>query len=97
MGPIAHLGFTEMLRRETERLQSHLGETEIPIGETDLPRVCGSGYDIWTRWRRIERIGGAELDFWFVTNLEVGKRLRALEHITKHFEQASIKQHLIPF
>ena len=42
----AHLGETEMLRRETERLQSHLGETEIPIGETDLPRVCGSGYDI---------------------------------------------------
>ena len=24
----------------------HLGETEIHIGETDLPRVCGSGYDI---------------------------------------------------
>ena len=46
MRPIAHLGGTEMLRRETERLQSHLGETEIPIGETDLPRVCGSGYDI---------------------------------------------------
>ena len=32
--------------RETESFQSHLGETEIPIGETDLPRVCGSGYDI---------------------------------------------------
>ena len=31
---------------KTERLLSHLGETEIPIGETDLPRVCGSGYDI---------------------------------------------------
>ena len=46
VGPIAHLGGTKMLRRETERLQSHLGETEIPIGETDLPRVCGSGYDI---------------------------------------------------
>ena len=46
VGPIAHLGKTEMLRREIERLQSHLGETEIPIGETDLPRVCGSGYDI---------------------------------------------------
>ena len=46
VGPIAHIGGTEMLRRETERLQSHLGETEIPIGETDLPRVCGSGYDI---------------------------------------------------
>ena len=41
-----NLGGTETLRRETERLQSHLGETEIPIGETDLPRVCGSGYDI---------------------------------------------------
>ena len=46
VGPIAHLGWTKMLRRETESLQSHLGETEIPIGETDLPRVCGSGYDI---------------------------------------------------
>ena len=46
VGPIAHLGKTEILRRETERLRSHLGETEIPIGETDLPRVCGSGYDI---------------------------------------------------
>ena len=46
VGPIAHLGKTEMLRRETERLQSHLGETEIPIGETDLPRICGSGYGI---------------------------------------------------
>ena len=32
--------------KETESLESHLGETEIPIGETDLPRVCGSGYDI---------------------------------------------------
>ena len=35
---------TEMLRRETERLQSHLGETEIPIGETKKTRVSGSGY-----------------------------------------------------
>ena len=43
VGPIAHLILTEMLRREIERLQSHLGEIEIPIGETDLPRVCGSG------------------------------------------------------
>ena len=73
MGPIAHLGKTETLRRETERLQSHLGETEIPIGETDLPRVCGSGYDIWTRWRRIERIGGAEFDFWFRSYVDVGR------------------------
>ena len=44
VGPIAHLGLTEMLRRETESLQSHLGETEILIGETELIRVSGSGY-----------------------------------------------------
>ena len=46
VGPIAHLGGTEMLRRETERLQPHLSETDIPIDETDFPRVSGSGYDI---------------------------------------------------
>ena len=28
----------------TERLQSHLGETEIPIDETEMTRVSGSGY-----------------------------------------------------
>ena len=44
VGPITHLGLTETLRREIERLQPHLGEIEIPIGETDLPRDCGSGY-----------------------------------------------------
>ena len=38
VGPIAHLGLTETLRRETERMQSHLGETEIPIGETEKTR-----------------------------------------------------------
>ena len=63
VGPIAHLGLTETLRRETESLQPHLGETEIPIGETDLPRVCGSGYDIWTQWHQIDQIDGAEFDF----------------------------------
>ena len=35
----------KILQWVTETLQAHLGETEIPIGETDLPRVCGSGYD----------------------------------------------------
>ena len=44
VGPIAHLGWTKMLRRETESLQSHLDETEIPIGETEVTRVCGSVY-----------------------------------------------------
>ena len=44
VGPITHLGRTETLRRETERLQPHLSDTEIPIGETKLIRVSGSGY-----------------------------------------------------
>ena len=44
VGPIAHLGGTKTLQRETERLQSHLGETEIPIGETEKTRVSGNGY-----------------------------------------------------
>ena len=81
----------------TERLQSHLGEIEIPIGETEiiatgnrefaspsrldrdpigvteLIRVSGSGYVKRTRWRRIERIGRVELDFWFRTYVDVGK------------------------
>ena len=63
VGPIAHLGLNETLRRETESLQSHLGETEIPIGETEVTRVCGSGYVKRTRWSRIESFGGAEFDF----------------------------------
>ena len=73
VGPIAHLGLTGTLRRETEILQSHLGETEIPIGEYEKTRVSGSGYVKRTRWRRIDQIGGAEFDFWFGTYLEVRK------------------------
>ena len=60
MGPIAHLGWTKTVQRETERLQSHLDETEIPIGETESVRpkrlgflavamsteLGGSGYEI---------------------------------------------------
>ena len=73
VGPIAHLGGTETLRRETERLQSHLGETEIPIGETEKTRVSRSGYVKRTWWRRIENFGGAEFDFWFGTYVDVRK------------------------
>ena len=73
VGTIAHLGRTKTLRRETERLQPHLGETEIPIGMTDLLRVCGSGYDIRTRWRRIGRIGVTDFGFRFRSFVDVGK------------------------
>ena len=40
----AHFGEAKCYKKETESLQSHLGETEILIGRTELPRVCGSGY-----------------------------------------------------
>ena len=78
-----------MLQRETESLQPHFGENEIPIDKTEVTRVYGSGYVKWTRWRRMDQIGGAEFDFWFGTYVDMRKWLRALEHITKHFEQAS--------
>ena len=73
VGPIAHLGKTETLRRETKRLQSHLGETEIPIGKTTLLRVCGSGYDFWNWWRRIGRIGVTDFGFGFRSFVDVRK------------------------
>ena len=37
----------------------------------------------------MDQIGGAEFDFRFGTYVDMRKSLRALEHITKHFEQAS--------
>ena len=37
VGPVAHLSWTETLRRETESLQYHLGETEVT-------RVSGNSY-----------------------------------------------------
>ena len=73
VGPITRLGETETLRRETERLQSHLGETEIPIGETDLLGFVAVAMTSETRWRRIDRIGGAEFDFWFRSYVDVGR------------------------
>ena len=85
MGPITHLGETEKLWREIERLQSHLGETEIPIGKTDLLRVCGSGYDFG--------IGGAGLEESVWPILALGhlwmweSSWGFLEHITKHMKQ----------
>ena len=73
MGPTAHPGRTETLRRETERLQSHLGEAEIPIGETELLGFVAVAMTFETRWRQIDRIGGAEFDFWFRSYVDVGR------------------------
>jgi len=79
VGPITHFGETETLRREMECLQPHLGETKIPID--------GYAYVKRTRWHQMDQIGGAEFDFRFWTYLDLRKWLRALEHITKQFEQ----------
>ena len=73
VGPVAHFGKTEMLRREIESLQSHLGETEIPIGETELLGFVAVAMTFETRWRQIERIDGAEFDFWFRSYVDVGR------------------------
>ena len=89
VGPIAYLGGTENITIGNREFASPSRWDRAPIGEIELIRVSGSGYVNWTRWPRMERIGGAELDFWIRTYVEVRKWLRALEHITKHFEQAS--------
>ena len=98
MGPTAYLGGTEIIAIGNREFASPSRWDQDPIGETELIRVSGSGYVKWTRWRRIENFGGAEFDFWFGTYVDMRKWLRALEHITKHFEsKQAIKQHLIPF
>ena len=87
-----------MLRRETESLQSHLDETEIPIGETELIRICGYGYAKWTRWCQIDQIGGAEFDFWFGTYVDMIKVVEGFWSISlRILSKQAIKQHLIPF
>ena len=46
--------------RETESLQSHLGETEIPIGETKVTRVSSSFSKYNGRTiLRMKQLGGA--------------------------------------
>ena len=87
VGPIAHLGWTETLRRETEILQSHLGETEIPIGKIEVTRVLwqwlcqlNSVAPDWkNRWGRVGYL------VWDICGYE--KVMEGLEHITKHLEQ----------
>ena len=67
VGPIPHFGETEMLRREIERLQSHLGETERPRSLSVIPICLGFVAVAMTieLGGRIERICRAEFDFRF--------------------------------
>ena len=70
--PITHLGLTETLQRETERLQSHLGETEIPIGETEkrlgFLAVAMSTELGGSRWKDSV---GPSWTFWFRTYVDM--------------------------
>ena len=54
-------------------MQSHLGETEIPISETYLLGFVVVAMACETRWLWIERIGGTEFDFWFRSYVDVGR------------------------
>ena len=89
MGPIAYLGETKITAIGNREFARPSRWDRDPIGETELIRVSGNGYVKGTRWRRMDQIGGAEFDFRFRTYVDMRKWLRALEHITKHFEQAS--------
>ena len=89
MAPITSLGKTEFIAIGTREFASPSRWDRDPNGETELIRVSGGGYVKWTRWRQIDQIDGAEFDFGFGTYVDMRKWLRALEHITKHFEQAS--------
>ena len=73
MGPIAYLGETEIIAIGNREFASPSRWDRDPIGETELIRVCGSGYDIKTRWRRIERIGVTDFDFRFRSFVDVRK------------------------
>ena len=77
MEPIAYLGETEIIVVGNREFASPSRWDRDPIGETELTRVCGSGYVKWTRWHRIELFGGAKFDFWFGTYVDTRKWLRA--------------------
>ena len=78
-------------------MQPHIGETEIPIGETEKTRVSGSGHVKWTWWCRMDQIGGAEFDFWFGTYVDM-KVIEGFWSISLSIlSKQAIKQHLTPF
>ena len=84
MGPIAHLGKTETYEgKQRDYNPISVRPRSLSVGPICLGFVAVA-MTFETRWRRIERIGGAEFDFWFRSNVDVGRWLRVLENITKH-------------
>ena len=97
MGPIAYLGGTEIIATGNKEFASPSQWDRDPIGETELIRVSGSGYVKWTRWRRIDQIGGAEFEFyWDICGYE--KVVEGFWSISlSTLSKQAIKKHLIPF
>ena len=56
-----------------ERLQSHLGETEIPIGGTEKTRVSGSAMSTELGGSGYEISVGPSWTFWFRTYVDMRK------------------------
>ena len=77
MAPTAYVGKTEIIATGNREFASPSRWDRDPIGETEVIRVSGSGYVKWTRWCRIDQIGGAEFYFWFDTYVDMRKWLRA--------------------
>ena len=97
MGPITYLGETEIIAIGNREFASPSRWDWDPIGETELISVSGSGYVKWTRWRRIDQIGGAELTLGLghMWKWESGWGIWSISLST--LSKQAIKQHLIPF
>ena len=73
VGPIGHLGKTEMY----EGKQRDYNPISVRPRSLSVRPIClefvAVAMTFETRWRRIGRIGGAEFDFWFRSYVDVRK------------------------
>ena len=74
------LGETDFSNEQTESWSGKLGGTNFLFREAKIIATGNREFAAPSRW-------GAEFYFRFWTYLELRKWLRALEDITKHFEQ----------
>ena len=95
--PIAYLGETEIIATRTREFASPSRWDRDPIGETELTRVSGSGYVMWTRWCRIDESVGLSLTLG-LGHMWKWESIWGLWSISlSTLSKQAIKQHLIPF